>query len=331
MTLEFGCKDIRDQVFALVGMASDAEKFDIIDYSERIETVCQRLAYASVSDSASLKRLWFLLYLTPLDRRVHSWVPNLESLLVGREGVTLSMQFTLFERGQHSASGHSALDTRLDKDRNTLAIRGRIVDKLQRLGSNSRGLESARQIEKMMLPGHDDDLQDAARQTFQWMEECIDIAQSPGRGRTKAEEAFREALLHDPPIQEKALSMAGVLDQEFPEQLRLRKIAAYDNMDRALAACIALSGLQSTRLIRYLMSDRVNRRFGRTEKVKIGWLPPVAEEGDLICVFHGMKLPYAIRPAGDGYQLVGECIIMGLMTGEGMDFPNVESEMIVLR
>jgi hypothetical protein len=63
----------------------------------------------------------------------------------------------------------------------------------------------------------------------------------------------------------------------------------------------------------------------------LGWLPLLAERGDRICVFDGMELPYAIRPASQGrYFLIGECIIPGIMMGEAMDLPGVESELIIL-
>ena len=45
-TLEFRCIDPRDHVFAMVGIASDADRFDPIDYRSPTEKVCQQLAYA---------------------------------------------------------------------------------------------------------------------------------------------------------------------------------------------------------------------------------------------------------------------------------------------
>ncbi|KAB5581184.1 heterokaryon incompatibility protein-domain-containing protein [Coniochaeta sp. 2T2.1] len=75
-TLEFRCGDPRDHVFALVGIASDAGRFDLVDYGSPIEKVSRQLAHACVSDSMSLKLLWSLVYLAPLKRRLRSWVPN---------------------------------------------------------------------------------------------------------------------------------------------------------------------------------------------------------------------------------------------------------------
>jgi len=81
-----------------------------------------------------------------------------------------------------------------------------------------------------------------------------------------------------------------------------------------------------------MIVEKLHRRFGRTENGRIGWLPPIAEEGDFIRVFDGMVLPYATRPAVDGrYPLIGECIIPGLMMGEAVELSRVVSEIIVLK
>src|SRR5436305_1017586 len=101
--------------------------------------------------------------------------------------------------------------------------------------------------------------------------------------------------------------------------------------DSWLSASMASISLKSSHLLECMIMDKLHRRFGRTENGRIGWLPPVAEEGDFICVFGGMELPYAIRQAADGrYLLVGECIILGLMMGEAMELPGVDPEIIVL-
>ncbi|CZT00627.1 uncharacterized protein RCO7_11500 [Rhynchosporium graminicola] len=80
-TLEFRCADFRDHVFAMVGIASDADTFDLIDYGSPIEKVCQKLAYACVSDSMNLKLLWSLVYLAPLKRRSTTGFPVVRPVL----------------------------------------------------------------------------------------------------------------------------------------------------------------------------------------------------------------------------------------------------------
>lgn len=125
----------------------------------------------------------------------------------------------------------------------------------------------------------------------------------------------------------------AVVRSEFSAQIRLHKAMAYENdHGRWLSAMIASMSLKSSHLLESMIMEKLHRRFGRTKNGRIGWLPPTAEEGDFICVFDGMELPYAIRPAADGrYLLIGECIILGLMMGEAEELSRVVSEIIVLK
>ncbi|OTB05566.1 hypothetical protein M426DRAFT_319828 [Hypoxylon sp. CI-4A] len=63
-----------------------------------------------------------------------------------------------------------------------------------------------------------------------------------------------------------------------------------------------------------------NRRFARTRKGYYVLGPAVMEEGDIVCVLFGGKMPFCLRPVGEQrYLLVGECYVHGLMEGEAMD------------
>ena len=326
-TLVFRCSDPRDHIFALAGIASDADRFDLVDYGSSTEEVCRQLAYACVSDSMSLKLLWSLVFFTPLKHRLRSWVPNLESVLADGDGSILALLFTVQHVRDYNASGDSVLQAQLGDGGKMLTIRGRILDRLQLLGSDKRSLADSHSIKTMMDGnGHFvvDNLRRAIGQQNQWLEECMAIA--------KGEEAFRDTLLYDNLIIKQLPQDLEVVRSGFSTQTRLHKTLT-DECDpgRWRSVCREWYSLESTPLLGNMFSERLCRRFGRTGNGRIGWLPPVAKEGDFICVFDGMELPYAIRPAAGGrYLLVGECIIPGLMMGEGMEIPGVSSEIIVL-
>ncbi|KAH7323522.1 heterokaryon incompatibility protein-domain-containing protein [Rhexocercosporidium sp. MPI-PUGE-AT-0058] len=68
------------------------------------------------------------------------------------------------------------------------------------------------------------------------------------------------------------------------------------------------------------IAPAAGRRLCITSSGHIGWVPPVAEKGDQICVFDGAPLLHAIAPCGGGYHnLIGPCYIEGLMFGGAMD------------
>ena len=61
----------------------------------------------------------------------------------------------------------------------------------------------------------------------------------------------------------------------------------------------------------------LNRSFIITEEGYVGMAPQTAHPGDFIVVFLGCQSPIVLRPRGDeGYLVVGEAYVHGLMTGE---------------
>ena len=75
------------------------------------------------------------------------------------------------------------------------------------------------------------------------------------------------------------------------------------------------------------------RRFFASHGRYVGWVPRCAEEEDLICAFDGYRYPFAIRPKGEGYELLGAVYMEGLMDGEASELPNKygngEEDMII--
>jgi hypothetical protein len=60
----------------------------------------------------------------------------------------------------------------------------------------------------------------------------------------------------------------------------------------------------------------LGRRFFVTEKQYFGLAPPQAEPGDKIAFFSGYAVPFILRREGNGYRIIGETHVQGLMNGE---------------
>lgn len=60
------------------------------------------------------------------------------------------------------------------------------------------------------------------------------------------------------------------------------------------------------------------RRIGWTQGHYVGVFPGSTESGDVVVVLLGSKLPFVLRPSGDGYLLVGPAYVHGIMDGELM-------------
>ncbi|KAL8366326.1 hypothetical protein RB595_004883 [Gaeumannomyces hyphopodioides] len=63
------------------------------------------------------------------------------------------------------------------------------------------------------------------------------------------------------------------------------------------------------------------RKFARTTKGYYVMGPGVMEQGDVVCVLFGGKMPFCLRPClgFQHYLLVGECYVHGFMNGEAVD------------
>jgi hypothetical protein len=71
-------------------------------------------------------------------------------------------------------------------------------------------------------------------------------------------------------------------------------------------------------------SEISGRRFCRTAKGRLGSVPEWAKLGDRICIFHGGRVPFVIRPCGDGtYTHVSDCYLHGVKDGEAMDMADL--------
>lgn len=58
------------------------------------------------------------------------------------------------------------------------------------------------------------------------------------------------------------------------------------------------------------------RQFCVTEKGYVSWVPLAAETGGDLCFFHGSRLPFVLRRREQGYQLIEDCYLHGLMVDD---------------
>lgn len=75
-----------------------------------------------------------------------------------------------------------------------------------------------------------------------------------------------------------------------------------------------------------------NRRFGITSKKYFGLFPNHVQADDVICVFSGCHVPFLLRrrQENETYQLVGECYVYGIMSGEVMEMEDIRVNSIKL-
>jgi hypothetical protein len=95
---------------------------------------------------------------------------------------------------------------------------------------------------------------------------------------------------------------------DIDSQCWLERIAGHKNYDRPI--CI----------IRDRRPNKPNNNAKHNLWDDIGFLPVDAQGGDVVVVFIGFRVPFVLRPFGEGkWQLVGECYLPWVMKGQALE------------
>ncbi|KAI7779960.1 hypothetical protein LA080_000173 [Diaporthe eres] len=326
-TLSFRCTDPRDHIIALLGISTDGSFHEnLIDYNIPAEELYHRLALACLTNSQDLRILWSFVSIVPIDRRgSKSWMPNIRDLPAtpGLAMQTLEVPQTMGVAP--GACRSKELDASMSGHQ--LQIKGRIVDRLKQLGMDmGTSSELGNFVQNMITI----DPQIALGRWDCWLDECWAIAEMANHD----EVSYLPALLAEDIVKSHMPDIIAAAREKFPAYRRAVKAlasavdeASYSKATATIAATESVGHLEN------LIFKMLYRRFSRTLHGAIGWVPRAAEEGDLICVFDGMDLPYAVRPknvTGGVYTLVGECLISGLVAGTAMETESGQSMIINL-
>jgi hypothetical protein len=101
------------------------------------------------------------------------------------------------------------------------------------------------------------------------------------------------------------------------------EIAAYLEHIRKLAMAgtsLPVPADEHLRSTNNLLVLLLSKRVAYTSSNRLGIVPTVARQGDLVCILRGQRMPFILRKAEDDcYHLVGEAYINDVMDGELMD------------
>ncbi|KAH7393613.1 heterokaryon incompatibility protein-domain-containing protein [Cadophora sp. MPI-SDFR-AT-0126] len=143
-------------------------------------------------------------------------------------------------------------------------------------------------------------------------------------------------FLKIPQVWEKELQLSGYDIQNLPQEYRRALVAdtryTLASLTRghildwgSITAADDILDVKSLSLKQNTWSQLVmtshGRRMGVITGGRLGIFPPATSPGDKVAMFMGGKLLYVIRPVArcEGYVLIGECYVNGLMDGEAME------------
>jgi hypothetical protein len=316
MCTRFGAKDPRDKIFALLGLVTHNLAIpDWVDYNKSTEEVYRsttRYLLSQTSDSlcvlnyAGIGHPWELASLP-------SWVPDWSSPLRASPFETAPRYLH-----RYNASGGRSHDPNilLNAGLNIIRLTGVHVDKIGIIAQ-------ARNMWLKVLT--DEERDNSSGEMASWFKELQNLTEQhcPNpyhTGQTRGEALWR-SIHGDRTVEGRpAPAILGDYYQAVQTLLLNNPPVQSDNYGATTDLTI-----KASRFISWSASTVRGRRFAVSKYGYMGWVPPLTEVGDLICIFAGVNTPFVVRPhkRGEGfkmaYVLVGACYLNGMMDGEMWD------------
>ncbi|KAK0107960.1 hypothetical protein ONS96_003743 [Cadophora gregata f. sp. sojae] len=326
----------RDHVFAYYGLSSH-ESFNEHeikpDYSQSVRSIYMNVAVSTLQKATNLD----FLSVPRLKREIGdvldlpSWVPD------WGHATDHCQSFLLFESLEaaanenfklpYSASKDSIYTPIIDKSLNHLEVSGYIVDKISRVSKHwklqdTSGFQSLRK-QALVLQRNQAYIHD-------W-EATINLRTNPNAiyptGETLEEASWQTFV---------AGLAAENKDAIRPRYYKFRKRQRYllwihgFGLDDFLGIwmlvviighILRIIGIPNPEMeFRALTAQMINRRIARTEKGYVGLVPRLAEEGDMVVLLEGGKLPFVVRMKEGGvWEFIGDAYVHGISRGEVWD------------
>ncbi|KAF1996530.1 HET-domain-containing protein [Amniculicola lignicola CBS 123094] len=251
-----------------------------------------------------------------------SWVPDW-SKARRTESLGYSTMIRHVYQAGRLASGTPIMDYRLEDERNTMILHGKLFDTIA-----SIGCISTRPVLDIDAP---------TEKNRQWIS-YIDMARSRNEYPTGETiwDAFWQTL-----VAGKDGSSTAKAPSDYSEVLGLivdestglfLTVPGQTCSPRRKKGFFTLDNLRSRKPRETLEDARKsfraalrNRRFAVTERGYFALVPRGAKAGDAVCVFEGGYVPFIVRLTGSGsdYELVGESYVHGIMQGQAMSMSDI--------
>jgi hypothetical protein len=313
--------DSRDRIFALLGVASDADSAGVtVNYSIECTELYKRFARHNIFEKKDLACLSYPKNpKQPSKLTLPSWVPDwsLDSN---------SAPFCpLHGQGFNVARGTSLALSSFEDD---IIMAGFIVDTIREVGTGYMTTESS-------TPFFDPDQPSLVLHVYKTaMTECDEIASiaNPYPTGEDFKESYWRALVCNrllsgevPPVEMTETIPIFPFVFEIIDDLAAKR---YDKLDRSMLEKVTAAFPYGSAVGKWASG----RAFCSTKSRFLGWVPRGAVAGDLVCVFGGAEVPYVLRLNTDGsYKLLGDCYIHGIMESEAMARSDLIEQKFVIR
>jgi hypothetical protein len=304
------CSGPRDKVFAVLGLAGDAEDIKVIaNYKKSIIKIYAETIAILLDEDSTLKALSHIR--SPLAERnkgFPSWVCD---------WMETPARVSLILKGNASKSYHS--ESRFELNKMVLVLSGWTV------GTMCTHIED--------LPNSLGYLyryanQEDSAELWDAFEEIIDRIRASYRGSFDIDRLLSRTLLADTEWPTPKSKDEGIDAKAFREAMVLVRSKMKGNpMHQAQQNVEEEQSSSNTDLAReWLYHDLTNHRSLWLTEDKLLCLAPIdTREGDIATVLLGGEFVYILRPVGDGsFQYIGDAYIHEFMDGQALDDPDAK-------
>jgi hypothetical protein len=316
----------QDKIYSLLGICADRDDPAFtVDYLEPPEDTFTRYSKRFVEKGYGAK----LLYCAANSSQRFdgpSWVANWDD-----KDFPQTRLASVAESSYYSASGTSSPIMNVLPGSSKLQISGIIVDKLERL-SNFSPSDNHRKCRNDIYTAWEE-LQSLLKAENPYLGRCLHeviwrtmICDKMGESLYEnASEIARSLLAWDhKKMSSETKSWYSVYGD--PERTKLY-FPASEKIKRQHEEGFMQTAVQYAGTALNMMHWK---RFAASSDGYLASVPASSLPGDVVCVVMGAAVPFVLRPLGDGYQLIGECYMHGLMYGEALEMTGLEVETLTL-
>ena len=322
LTRQYMATDVRDKVFALIGVVTDLDSIGLkVDYKLSTEDVYLSVAIHNLEKLRDLELLSNAgVSAAPTNDKLPSWVPNWSHNHDRRSILAVGSNV------RFHAAGDSQPVLSISEDKTVLTIRGIVIDTISQLNTTYVTMEKLDND-----PTKENNQKRVRLEEKKGLDCCETLAQAAHKfpeNHTREEALWRTLCCDRLPTIPHTRA-----PEEFGIGYKLLRIlnrattaeGEYD-MNKIDLDWVRANMVHSTALSNAMLKFTVGRRLCVTTGGYLGRVPFGSEAGDTICILFGGCVPFVLRECDEGtFKFIGECYIHGVMEGEAMENTDIET------
>jgi hypothetical protein len=325
------CKDQRDKIFAVVGLAKDWLETRVLipDYDTREEKALEVFKEFAIADS---NQNGDLRALSCASRPSVSGNPPLPSWVPDWRNIENAHPFVRYsDRTKFAASGGMKAVAWHSNNQRILHVTGKLVDSIALLGSEPKFTKAIAvfQINHKKI--------EELQHSWKWLQECRELASDENGILTaeRYEELWRTMTCG---LTGDAFPAPKRYSVYFVKYMNFMASASQRFNDYLIESETTVNGVRGLdEVIPHFETHAIieaslhrwssRRRFCTTTNGRLACVPKNSHERDVICILFGGEVPYVLRPIRAGYySVIGECYVDNIMHGESLSHDTMPRE-----